>query len=275
MLDDARLSKKYCSFALSVAVYLKNRTATRSVVDRTQYEAWHGSGKKPSLKHDRVFRCLTFVHVSKDKRKKLDYRATPRIFVGYSISTKQYFVYNPVAATLHCSRDVVFREGTQYPAPNTANEAILNEHFYRDVIKEPKPKPTPTKKESETLQPTGDENSEHQMEESLDDDLPPDPPNTKRKKSRELTAFQMSLREVWKLLAEGSRRNRAGKLAESAQLAREDEEFEDMILIYAAAAISNGHQDGVNDPTSDKAATESPLADKWDTAIKEELDAIG
>jgi hypothetical protein len=218
---------------------------------------------------------LTFVHISKEKRKKLDYRATPRIFVRYSISTKQYFVYNPVAATLHCSQDVVFREGKQYPAPNAADEAILNEHFYRDVIKEPKPKPTPTKRESETFQPTVDENSECQMEESLDDDSPPDPPKPKRKKSRELTAFEMSLREEWKLLAEGSRRNHAGKLAESAQLAREDEEFEDMILIYATAAISNDHQDGINDPTCDKAATESPLADKWDTAIKEELDAIG
>jgi len=51
-----------------------------------------------------------------------------------------------------------------------------------------------------------------------------------------------------------SRRNRAGKdmLAESSQLALEDEEFEDMIPIYAAAAISNDydHEDGIDDPKS-------------------------
>jgi hypothetical protein len=68
-----------------------------------------------------------------------------------------------LARTLHRSRDVVFREGKRYTAPNAADEAILNEHFYRDVIEEPKP--TPTKKESETSQsiekpPTGDGNSE-------------------------------------------------------------------------------------------------------------------
>jgi hypothetical protein len=34
---------------------------------------------------------------------------------------------------------VVFREGKRYTAPNAADEAILNEHFYRDVIKDPKP----------------------------------------------------------------------------------------------------------------------------------------
>jgi hypothetical protein len=64
-------------------------------------------------------------------------------------------------------------------------------------------------------------------------------------------------------------------LAESAKLALEDEEFEDMIPIYAAAAISDYHEDGIDDSKSYKAATESLLADKWETAMKAELDAIG
>jgi hypothetical protein len=50
-------------------------------------------------------------------------------------------------------------------------------------------------------------------------------------------------------------------------------EFEDMIPIYAAAAISDDHEDAI-DPTSSKAATESPLADKWDMAMKEQVDVI-
>jgi hypothetical protein len=43
MLDDAGLSKKYWGCAVSVAVYLKNRTPMRSVVGETQYGAWHWS----------------------------------------------------------------------------------------------------------------------------------------------------------------------------------------------------------------------------------------
>jgi len=212
-----------------------------------------------------VFGCLAFVHVPKEKRKKLDYRATPGIFVGYSISTTQYFVYDPLAKTLHRSRDVVFREVKRNTAPNAADNAILNEHFYRHIIEDPKP----TEK-----QPTRDESSERQTEEPLDDDSPPDPPKPKTKKSGELAGLRTSLGDAWKPPAEGSRRNRAGKLAESAQLALEDEEFEDMIPIYAAAAISDNHKDAI-DPKSYKAATESPLAEKWDTAMKDELDAIG
>ena len=57
----------------------------------------------------------------------------------------------------------------------------------------------------------------------------------------------------------------------------QDEKFEDMIPIYAAAAISNNHdhKDCIDDPKSYKAATESPLANKCDMAMKEELHAIG
>jgi hypothetical protein len=60
-------------------------------------------------------------------------------------------------------------------------------------------------------------------------------------------------------------------------LALEDEEFEDMIPNYATAAISNNHtkEDGIDNLKSYKAATETPLADQWDTLMKEELDAIG
>jgi hypothetical protein len=90
MLDDAGLTNRYYAFTVSVAVDLKNSTPTRLVVRKTLYEAWHRM--EPSLKHLRVFGCLAFVHVPKEKCKKLDYRATPGIFVGYSMLTKQYFI---------------------------------------------------------------------------------------------------------------------------------------------------------------------------------------
>jgi hypothetical protein len=85
-----------------------------------------------------------------------------------------------------------------------------------------------------------------------------------------LAGLETSLRDAWKTPAEGSRWNRSRKdtLTESAQLALEDEEFRDMIPIDTAAAISDNHEDGINDPKSYKAATESLLADKWETAMQ-------
>jgi hypothetical protein len=88
-------------------------------------------------------------YVPKQKRKKLDYRATPGRCIGYSVSTKQYIVYDPLAKMLHHSRDEILREGKQYTAPNATDEAILNKHFYIDVLVEQ----TPTKKHSKSSQP--------------------------------------------------------------------------------------------------------------------------
>jgi len=51
------------------------------------------------------------------------------------------------------------------------------------------------------------------------------------------------------MLAKGSHQNCAGKLAKSAQLALGDEEFNNMIPIYGAAAISNNHEDEIDDPS--------------------------
>jgi hypothetical protein len=53
-------------------------------------------------------------------------------------------------------------------------------------------------------------------------------------------------------------------------MAIEDEELEDMIPIYAAAAISYDHEDSIENPKSDKAAAMSPLGDQWDTAMKDQ-----
>jgi hypothetical protein len=126
MQDDAGHSRKNWGLEVSGVAYLKNHTPTGSVVGETPYKTWHRSGRKPSMKLIHVLGCLRFVQVPKEKRKKLDNRATHVIFLCHSISTKQYFIYDPLAETLHRSSDVVFREGKWYTALNAADDAILN-----------------------------------------------------------------------------------------------------------------------------------------------------
>jgi len=260
MLDDAGLSIKYWPSADSVVVYCKNRTLMGSVVGKTPYLACHG--RNPFLKPLHVIGCLAFHQFLKQKRNKLDFWDTPGIFVVYSISTKQSLVYDPLAKMLHHSWDLVFSEWKRYTAPYAADEAILNNHFYRDVIEEPKP----TEKQS----------SERQTEESLDDELPP---KSNTMKSRRLAGHETSLGAVWKPPAEGSHWNHAWKdtLIESTPLALEDEAFQDMIPISAAAAISKNlnHEDGMDDPKSFAAATKPLLVEKWDIVMKQEFYAIG
>ena len=66
MLSGARLGQEFWALAVDAACYLKNRSPTSALVDKTPYEIW--SGKKPSVAHLRVFGCEAFMHVPKEKK---------------------------------------------------------------------------------------------------------------------------------------------------------------------------------------------------------------
>ena len=85
-----------------------NRIPTKSVKDRVPQQAW--SGKCSSISHLRIFGCVTYAHVPKELRRKLDDRSQKCIFVGYSEESKAYRVYNPITKKYVINRDVVFKE---------------------------------------------------------------------------------------------------------------------------------------------------------------------
>jgi len=61
----AGLAQAYWAEAVGTARYLKNRSPTSALVDKTPHEV---SRKKPSVAHLRVFGCNAFVHLPKEKR---------------------------------------------------------------------------------------------------------------------------------------------------------------------------------------------------------------
>ena len=60
-----------------------------------------------------------YVHVPKEKRRKLDAKAKKCILVGYSYEQKRYKCYNPRTKQVHVSRDVVFDESVSWYLPPT------------------------------------------------------------------------------------------------------------------------------------------------------------
>ena len=111
MLVDSKLPHKFWAEALSTAAYLINRSPTKSLSNQTPFEAWYG--KKPSVKHLRVFGCSAFTHVPKTERRKLDPKAKKCVFLGYGTARKGYCLYYPKTSTIIHSRDVVFDEVTR------------------------------------------------------------------------------------------------------------------------------------------------------------------
>ena len=73
MLNGVGLGQEFWALAVDTTCYLKNRSPTSTLVDKTPYEVWFV--QKPSVAHLLVFGCEAFMHVSKEKRSKLDNKA--------------------------------------------------------------------------------------------------------------------------------------------------------------------------------------------------------
>ena len=68
MLSGVGLGQEFWAVVVNTAYYLKNKSPTLELVDKTPYEVW--SGQKPFVAHLRVFGCEDFMHVPKEKRVK-------------------------------------------------------------------------------------------------------------------------------------------------------------------------------------------------------------
>ena len=115
MLIDAGLPKIFWAEAVNTANYIKNRSPTAALKDKTPYEIWRG--RVPCLSHLRVFGCTAMIHVPKQKRLKLDPKARECIFIGYSETCKGYKMLDKETRKVVMSRDVVFYEHQTHPKP--------------------------------------------------------------------------------------------------------------------------------------------------------------
>ncbi|KAG6501622.1 hypothetical protein ZIOFF_041505 [Zingiber officinale] len=81
-----------------------NRTESKAVEGKTPYEAWFD--KNPQVGHLKIFGSPCYAWVPKMRRDKLDSRADICIFVGYSLHSKGYRLYNIESQKIIVARDV-------------------------------------------------------------------------------------------------------------------------------------------------------------------------
>ncbi|CAL2225681.1 unnamed protein product [Prunus armeniaca] len=112
MIFEKGLPNTFWVEAVYTAVYLLNRCPTKALQNKTPIEAW--SNIKPSAKHLKVFGCICYVHIPKEKRHKLEEKSEVGIFLGYSSQSKGYRIYNPKTKKFLISRDVEFDESASW-----------------------------------------------------------------------------------------------------------------------------------------------------------------
>jgi hypothetical protein len=66
--------------------------------------------KKPEVSHLKIFGCLVFIHIPKEKINKMELSGKRGIFVGYCEVSKAFKIYIPGYHHIEINRDVTFDE---------------------------------------------------------------------------------------------------------------------------------------------------------------------
>ena len=119
MLKAMSVPARFWGEAVLTAVYVLNRSPTKSLQGVTPFEAWHK--RKPRVSHLRTFGCVANVKQNGPGLNKLSDRSKKMIFIGYEAGTNGYRFYDPSTGRLVISRDVIFEENLAWNWGNTAS----------------------------------------------------------------------------------------------------------------------------------------------------------
>ncbi|OXA48994.1 Copia protein [Folsomia candida] len=104
----AKLPESLWAEAVATTVYVHNRILDKQSPNITAFEAIFG--KKPSLRHLRVFGSVAFAHIPAQKRTVWGAKGERLILCGYASESKKYRLYDPESGQVVEARNVSFHE---------------------------------------------------------------------------------------------------------------------------------------------------------------------
>ena len=94
------------------------------------------TGKHVSYRHVKVFGCLAYVHVAKEKRGKLDSKTRPCIFLGHGDDEFGYRLWNLAEKKVIQNHNIVFMEEMTIANWESKKRTRSSESTDRDRLKE-------------------------------------------------------------------------------------------------------------------------------------------
>ncbi|GJR39701.1 ribonuclease H-like domain-containing protein [Tanacetum coccineum] len=110
MLADSKLPTTFWAEAVNIACYVQNRVLVTKPHNKTPYELFLGI--KPALGFMRPLGCLVTILNTIDHLGKFDGKANEGFFVGYSINSKAFKVFNSRTRIVEENLHVQFSENT-------------------------------------------------------------------------------------------------------------------------------------------------------------------
>nr|GEV55349.1 ribonuclease H-like domain-containing protein [Tanacetum cinerariifolium] len=137
MLADSKLPTTFWAEAVNTACYVENRVLVVKPHNETPYELFHG--RKSSLSFMRPFGCPVTIFNTKDHSGKFDGKADEEFFVGYSLNSKAFRVFNNRTRIVEENLHIRFSENTPYTAGSGPNwlfdiDALTKSINYKPVV---------------------------------------------------------------------------------------------------------------------------------------------
>lgn len=285
MILDAKLSKKFWAEAVCAAVEIIN-FLPNNPNDRSPNELW--SDKKSDIKRFKVFGCGAMVWKPDQKRKKLDAKSFPCIFLRYADNAKAYRLYDMNAKKVIISRDVIFMENENtiidsnnlYKNSRVYLENDTNESESNDLISHEIPN-----EEVETVDSEEDENDELTVSNddensvsnaSVNENENDDTMGEMNENGGELnTTTNVSTNDDFEDANADASNDDLSNDPNFSTRARVNEDADGVVTRGRLRNLLNFHTAFiVNEPISYKHALEDENCDKWKKAMKEEYDSL-
>nr|GEW86759.1 hypothetical protein [Tanacetum cinerariifolium] len=110
MLVDSKLPTTFWAEAVNIACYVQNRVLVTKPQNKTPYELFHG--RPPAISFLRPFGCPVTILNTIDHLGKFDRKANEGFFVGYSLNSKAFRVFNSRTRIVEENLHVRFSENT-------------------------------------------------------------------------------------------------------------------------------------------------------------------
>ena len=108
MIQSKNMEPTFWAEAINCGNYIQNQMPHKALQDITSEEAW--THVKPDVSFFRLFGSLAWDLTLGEKRKDMEKKSQPLIFVGYCEDMKAYMLFDPSSKYVLFRRDVIFDE---------------------------------------------------------------------------------------------------------------------------------------------------------------------
>ena len=108
MLNENNLPKYFWTGVVNIAYYVLNRVSLRPILNKIPYKLW--KDRKPNISYFKVFGWKCFILNTKDNLGKFDAKTDVGVFLGYSISSKVYRIFNKMTLIVEESMHIKFEK---------------------------------------------------------------------------------------------------------------------------------------------------------------------